>query len=96
MNDNNKYFEVYEQTDGARTAEFRSDGLLFSEEAGRNRGGARNVEASNLLRSVPLTSPKAYGSWRAEQSAGSQQEKLVRWAKENGCFFDEESHLEAL
>ena len=94
MNDNNKYFEVYEQTDGARTAEFRSDGLLFSEETGRNRGGARNVEASNLLRSVPLTNPKAYGSWRAEQSARGQQEKLVRWARENGCFFDEESHIE--
>ena len=57
---------------------------ILSEQEGRNLGGERNVEASTFLRR------------NGEANAGKQQENLVKWAKEKGCFYDKEKHEELI
>ena len=53
---------------------------ILSEEEGKNIGGKGNVEVSAILRA----------DVRAD--AKTQQDRLVEWAREKGCLYDENDH----
>ena len=65
------------QKSSARVASDRTDRLFLSAEAARIRGSRRNVEATEVLRRDDRP-----------DSASSQEQRLICWAAENGCLYD--------